>query len=401
MRNFRRAVNEISVLSERVNGKFLVRNKVKAKRLLLWCASVGEVRSIITLIDYLRDYDLVIAVGTASGYQQASRLFAGRDYVSVVYSPLDFPFSVSRFLTKIMPDAVLIVETEIWPNLIWIARRQGRPLILINGRFSRRSRRLFLLFRSLIVQLLNNFSLLLLRSETDRNNLTLTGLKVPIEVTGNMKYDLGGTIDVGRAISQRSQLFKSQDLVIVAGSIRPGEEKIIIVAYQQVREQIRQPLKLLIAPRHQEMIAAIEKYLGENNFSSARWSQIDHSQPVTVDCLVIDTVGDLFNLYGLAQVAIIGGSFLDYGGQNPLEPAAWGCPVIFGKYMSNFAEEANALLKKGGGFLASDFSRLMENLIALLNDRQKRIIAGENARKTQQELSGATEKNFTRIKELL
>jgi 3-deoxy-D-manno-octulosonic-acid transferase len=400
-RNVSRGMREYPVIRERIKADPPLKPRSAGKRLLVWCASVGEVRTAIPLMNYLKSYGLVVAVGTATGYQQAQKLFSDFADVSVVYSPLDFPTCVSRFLARIAPDAVLIIETEIWPNLIWTARRRKIPLLLINGRFSRRSQRIFRLFAPLMSELLNSFSLLSLRSESDRNNLSALAVKVPVEINGNMKYDLTAGVDVGGALNRRREIFASDEMVIVAGSIRPGEEKIIIRAYQEAARRVEQKVKLVLAPRHREMIPEVGKCLTENNLSFVRWSQIDRQKPVSADCLVIDTVGELFNLYGLAQVAIVGGSFLDYGGQNPLEPAAWGCPVVFGKYMDNFSEEALYLRQSGGAFMAVDFSELADDLILLLSDREKRALTGENARKTKEKFSGAAQRNAGRIRELI
>lgn len=310
--------------------------RVRGRRPTIWihAVSVGEVLAARPLVEYLRatviSLELVVSTVTDTGQKIANTLFGHR--ATVCYFPLDWPWSVRRALRRIAPDLVLIVETEIWPNFLRECRRHNVPVILINGRISERSFRRYRLVKRFLRSPLDSFSYLLMQSPADAQRMCELGAPPDrVKITGNLKWDAPLAGDEQEKVAEFSRLFSlpSPSPLIVAASTGPGEEKIILAAFQRVRSSIPTSPRLVIAPRHPERFDLVERLIQESHLSYVRRSLVTTLAPSS-DVILLDTLGELRAFYQFATVAILGGSFLGSAGHNIVEPLVRGCPVIVG-----------------------------------------------------------------------
>lgn len=351
-------------------------------RLWMQAVSVGEVRLAAALLGALKDrrpdIDLILSTGTSTGQAEARRL-AG-DLARVVYFPLDTPPSVRRALSCLSPDLAVMVETELWPNFLREAGRRGIGLALVNGRISDRSDRSYRRLRPFFRPLLSRFRTVGAISQKDARRLT--GLGAPAErtvVTGNAKAaSLGLQADPQKAARLGRELGLDGRPVWVAGSIRSGEERIVIEAFKKVLET-RPETVLVLAPRHLDKAEAMTRELEMAGLDYTRRTEPGGEAQTRV--LVLDTLGELFQVYYSARVALVGGGLMPLAGHNPLEPAFWHKPVLFGPHMDSFAGQAEALVSAGGGLVIEDARELARAVIELLGDDDRRQAMGRAAGK--------------------
>ncbi len=352
------------------------------------CASVGELSSIPGLLREIRRREpgsrIVISTMTATGRERASELFP--DIYSFL-APVDSPVSVIRVLERVDPRALLVAETELWPVIFGSAHRRGIPVVIVNGRLTARSLRRYLLFRPLFKRALRGVSALFVQTEKDR--LAYAKLGVPqekIKVTGSMKPDFEKP-SVTRDIVREEFSIPEEALVVVAGSVRPDEEKDILLASRRVLEGCRSAY-LVIAPRHLERARTIGMLAGELGmvvrYRSSGNSRSDEK------VLILDSLGELVKLYAAADVSFVGGSLKPYGGHNVLEPAMWGVPVLFGPFTRNCSQEAEELILKDGGIRVTNWEELASRTLALLKDVELRRRMGSSANEIVKDRSGAS-----------
>ena len=320
-------------------------------RPVIWlhAVSVGEVLAARPLLEGLaaaRPADaLVVSTVTPSGFQLAStqRLAAS----TVIYFPLDLRACVARSLETIRPRALLLMESELWPVMIRLAKVRGTAVAVVNGRISPRAFRRYRWVKRWFQGILNDVDLFLMQSQLDADRLLQLGAPpAKIRVVGSLKWDasLGArpTPEALQTAAQRLGLNGRQS-VLVAGSTHRGEERPILQAFQALRN--RHPhLRLIIAPRHLERLSEVEQLAQDAGSTAVRLSTMPVSGAWDVG--IVDTFGQLPTYYGLAAAVFVGGSLIPHGGQNPLEPASLGKPVIFGPSMHNFAEIAQQLLER-------------------------------------------------------
>ena len=357
------------------------------ERLWLHAVSVGEVGVAALLIPALLSkrpgLRIVLSTVTPTGRSAAEKI-AGVE--RLIYLPLDFSPIVRSAFGRIRPSMIALIETEIWPNLVSEAARRGVPVSIVNGRLSERSCRGYGRFRFFFSPILGRLKDVLARGEGDAERFSGLGA-ISARVCGNMKFDAPLPV---RAASARSYGLGARREVIVAGSTHPGEEKLIGEAVASIRREAP-GVGLLLAPRHLERVDQAEKALRDAGVSPARWSLVKDAggEHQTV---ILDVMGELADAYACAAVAIIGGSFIPHGGQNPIEAARWAAPCLYGPHMENFAEIARELAEEGGAVWLSDPKGLEAGILKWLNDPAERERAGEAAREVVRRNQGAVER---------
>ncbi|MCD6327046.1 3-deoxy-D-manno-octulosonic acid transferase, partial [bacterium] len=343
--------------------------------IFIHAVSVGEVGVAKRIIEALDDVHLPIVLSTITiTGQEHAKDTLGPD-VTTVYFPFDLSFIVRRFLRLVDPCCVIIAETELWPNFINEAAKVGIPLALCNGRISDKSIGRYRLIRPMIRKLLSMFSAILVQTEADRDRMLSLGAPLEIlNVAGTVKFDVPQQQPSETEIAEAILDFGigGQRAVVVAGSTHPGEEEILVTAFQELRRQ-HPNLAMIIAPRHVGRGAEIAKLAGERGIAFAQRSNGPGSGG-PFDLLILDTIGELVKAYKIAQVAFVGKSLCDDapGGQNPLEPASSGVPVVFGPNMQNFRQVAQVLLSSGAAIQVANGKELVDTLSKLLSSPDKR-----------------------------
>jgi 3-deoxy-D-manno-octulosonic-acid transferase len=324
--------------------------------------SVGEVTSALPLVKGIRESispaQIVFTATTRSGKELAERLIAPHvDFV--LFSPLDFPCAVRRYLDAIRPDLFILVETDFWPNWLHQLRRRQIPAILVNGRISEKSFAAYRRFAFFFKPMFRCFSLLSMQTAQDRDKMLALGISAERVVCfGNLKYDLPAR----QAAPPDLAAAHDHHPVWVCGSTHPGEEELIFAAFQKIAGT---NLRLIIAPRKIERGGELVKLARSFGLNAMLRSSGNASAESRV--LILDTIGELAGCYSLARLAFIGGSLVDEGGHNPIEAAAQGVPVLFGPHTEDFAEIARDLLDCGGAAVVTA-ETLAETAATILSD---------------------------------
>ena len=353
-------------------------------------ASVGEMGVIAPFFVQLKvlmpEKNIVLSTMTATGQKRARQIFSGKA-AGIFFLPLDFWFAQKLALKRISPGALVLTETEIWPNLIRQCQRQNIPVFLVNARLSARSFKYYHALRFLFGPLLNTLQIIACQSREDAERYLALGVRQDIvTVTGNLKYDgIKGPVSLTEKQELRKDFGLSpEDLVFAAGSTREGEELIILQAWKTTMQNAEckmQNAKLIIAPRHPGRFSEVEKLLIAQNLNYAKRSgQKNGGTSNNFDVLLLDTIGELVNAYAASDIAFVGGSLVPVGGHNPLEPAALGLPVIFGPHMFNARESAEGLLACGGAVQVKDAGELENILTEYFSSQEKRLSTGNKAR---------------------
>lgn len=287
---------------------------------------------------------------------------------------------MDRFVMAIQPKALIIAETEIWPNLIRTVKNTGAKIAIINGSMSEKSSRLYSIFKPLTSSVLKKVDFLGVKSEKERARYLSFGIdKSRIEVIGNIKFSLN--VEIDRSVNKKNAaIFKKSaaSLLFVAGCTRPGEESLLVNIIPELIKNFNN-LIIIIAPRHLDRINEIENLLKSSNIDFENKSNLDEINTLTKRVVLLDSMGELISLYSIADIAFVGGSLIDYGGHNPLEPAACGIPVLFGPHMRSNIIGANKLLKQNGAFQCTDIENMKNVLLDLLSNQSKRTAMGRNA----------------------
>ena len=370
--------------------------------------SVGEVMAARPIISELKQrYPLLrifLSTTTRTGQEVAQR--SVKDADGVFYFPFDWTFAVRRAIARVRPKLFVMVETEIWPNLLRECRREGIRTVMINGRISPRSARRYGLVRPLFRRVLADVERFCVQGEeTQRRLVDLGADPARITITGSLKFDaLDALAPHAVTIDPVLRHFRmtSSRLVFVAGSTTSGEEAPVIRAFARVRAtQAGAGALLVLAPRHQERVKEVEDTCRQNGLTTMRRSELPIDDEPDVDVVVLDTIGELAQLYQIATVAFVGGSLVPVGGHNILEPAVHGKPIVFGPFMHNFAEIAEAFLANTAAVQVRDGRALEEVVVSLMQDPVRRARLGAAARALVDASRGAKEKTLVVINELL
>lgn len=330
--------------------------------LWLHAVSVGEVNLLGRLIEQIaRDrpaWTCVISTGTRAGYELACNKYAGR---RVFYCPLDLSWAVRRAMRRVRPTCLVLAELELWPNLVNAAKRHGARVAVVNGRLSEHSHRGYRRIRPLIRRLLANVDLVAVQNEEYRARfLDLGAREEAVLTTGSMKYD-GANADRGNAVTAQLAALAGLapgDRVWVAGSTQEPEESIVLAAFRELSQADPQ-LRLILAPRHPERFAPVARMLAESGLPwelRSALNRLPHNPAARI--LLVDTVGELGAWWGTAHVAFVGGSLGDRGGQNMIEPAAYGAAVCFGPNTRNFRDIVAAMLDRRAAVVVPDGAAL-------------------------------------------
>ncbi len=368
----------------------------------LWihAVSLGEMRVARILVDALMHTHphlrIQLTTITPAGRAEGERMKTAGWPVAIRYLPLDAPLLVRRFIRKLQPRVLVIVETELWPNLLWQGHRAGLPILLVNARLSPSRRDTYRRFRALYAPLLANLHTVAAQGPDDAAQFQALGAP-RVVVTGNLKFDLSPTV---RSPELTRTRFAGARLWL-AGSTHPGEEAVLLQVHRRLRQhQPEGSIQLLLAPRHPSRAPEIRAQAQQAGDTVELRSQMT-STASTADVVILDTLGELAALYALADVAFVGGSLVDHGGQNPLEAIAAGCPVIMGPDCRNFAEIVAQLAAHQALLQITDGDDLLAALRHLLHDPQQAQAMGRRAQHTLNANRGATAHTLRLLEPLL
>ena len=370
--------------------------KTSGKVIWFHCVSVGEFNAAKPLIDkiFLKFplHQIVITTTTITGSEAVEDLY--KSQVIHYFFPFDVPFIVSLFLKKIKPLACILLETEIWPNLINELKHQNIPTMLVNARLSDRSFTKYNKFSpKLVSSTLNNLSIICSQNESSSKRfISLGASKKNITITGSLKFDSNEPINL-ETIQALKKITGDRKIVAFA-STREGEELQIIKSYLALQNKFN--ALLLIIPRHPERFNEVFNIASENGLNVKRRSLADHCEKDT-DILIGDSMGEMMSYFSISDIAFIGGSLSNNGGQNMLEAASLSKPIIFGPSVFNFEEISKRLLDDGSAIQVGSAEELMQTISELLLDKEKRRLIGQSAKTTFENNRGAVAKVFEAI----
>lgn len=356
-------------------------------RILIHAVSVGEVNAVRYLIDALEEQgdtppEIILAVTTDTGFARATSLFS--DQLTVVRYPLDFSFSVERFLSAVKPDIAVLIELEVWPNFVGSCVRQGISVLVVNGRLTARSHRRYRLIRPLVRPTFARLSFVAAQSEAYAARFRDLGAPAErVSVTGTMKWDtaeIADHVESADTLAQQLGIDRKRPL-IVAGSTAPGEHELLHAAAPSSAQ-------LLCAPRKPEWFDQAARAMP----GCVRRSQPSVPQTGRPDRFLLDTIGELRQAYALADIVVVGRTFTDLGGSDMMEPIALGKPTVVGPHVSNFQDTVRTLLE-GDGLVQTTESELAGLLERLLGDRQRCLQLAEMGRAVIRRNQGASQRH--------
>ncbi|OGP86959.1 MAG: hypothetical protein A2Y95_04145 [Deltaproteobacteria bacterium RBG_13_65_10] len=358
------------------------------------CASVGEVRAAARVVDHL-GFPVIVSTMTPAGLALARSLFPR---AVTMTAPLDLAPLVGRALDRIAPRLLVIVETEIWPELILGATARDLPVALISARISDRTAAAYRRARAIFGPALRAMSAIGAQTQTDRERLVAIGADPDrVWVTGNLKFDAPPQDGVSGEVSA---IFSGAGPWLVAGSTHPGEEAAALDALDAGRA-VEPRLRLVIAPRHLARLPEVDAVLSARGVRAVRRSSLAGPPPAEVRVIVLDTIGELDAVYAHARIAFVGGSLVPVGGHNVLEPARHGRPILVGPHTRNFRVEMELLLRAGAAARVPDAQALAREVRALLADPARAEAMGEAGRRVLEQGRGATERTRKMLAPLL
>jgi len=380
-------------------GERFGRFGARPSRPVIWihAVSVGETRAAQPLVEAIAarfpDHALLLTQMTATGRSTAESIYGDRALIA--YLPYDYPWAVRRFLAHFRPRLGILMETEIWPNLVHGAREAGVPLLLANARLSPKSARGYARVAAVTRELLAGFAAIGAQSEADAGRLRELGATA-VEVTGNLKFDIAPPADTGERAKALRRLWGERP-VFLAASTREGEEEILLDALA------RRPMEgvlTVIVPRHLRRFDEVAGLLARRNLSLVRRSA---NTPVPAGCgfALGDSMGEMFAYYGAADVAWIGGSLLPYGAQNLIEACAVGIPVVIGPSTYNFAQAAELAVEAGAAVQVADADGVVAAVARLVEDQAGRKRMGEAGAAFTRAHQGATARTMRIVERLM
>ncbi len=375
--------------------------------------SLGEVMAIRGLLEELRrvypEKNFVISTVTETGNKIAKNLIRETDFVT--YLPLDLSFIIRKVINRVNPSLFILAETEIWPNLISCLSKKNIPIIIVNARISDRSFKGYSLIRFLLKPQLNKILLFCAQTQLDAERFTALGVsQEKIKVSGNLKFDTMDYTDKRTTedtdYKQKIGL-KSDEKLLVAASTHPGEEKIILGVYKELLSEFSS-LRLLIAPRHPERTKDVERVIRKYKFNSLRVSGLADVQvnpltrkpanPLTI--FILDTVGELMNYYAIANIVFVGGSLVQKGGHNILEPAALEKPILFGPHIFNFRDIMDLFLANQAAIMVNSPYALKQKIKEFLINPGQALELGRKAKEVLLKNTGSTKRTIELIRKI-
>ncbi|MBF0232493.1 MAG: 3-deoxy-D-manno-octulosonic acid transferase [Desulfamplus sp.] len=435
-----------------------------AKRIWIHALSVGEIKSALPLVNSIQNKleiptskhqassklqtslslqtsseqetdsgnhpccELIITASTQAGFNMAQEIFIKSDsqliqskFIQVGYFPFDLFFSIASISSRIDPDLVIIVESDLWPGFLWHMHKKKIPVFLVNGRLSKSSLEGYALLRRLFASVFCLFETIMVQTDNDKAGFLKIGVpEQKIKVTGNIKFD--------QPIPEIKQIENLEHLkadfsgrFLIAGSTHPGEEEILLSVFKKLREDIGlkqrsefdeiklsefdeiklsgfDDLKLIVVPRDPQRSIKIKKMFIAEGVNCQLASSCDFPcsfqwlSDSMNDVIIVDRIGILAALYAICDIAFVGGSLVPFGGHNPLEPALFAKPVVFGPYMDDFKEVSDTLLVNGAAFMVKDSNDMLETLKMLLDDEDLISKTGNNAVRLLEDGRGAVER---------
>lgn len=375
----------------------------------LWvhAVSVGETRAAEPLIDaLLAEYPssrIVLTHMTPTGRATGMALFARHGARLVQsYLPYDTGFMVRSFIRHFTPTVCILMETEVWPNLIAVCARRDVPVVLANARLSERSLRKARRLGSLMLDAARGISLVAAQTEADAQRIRSLGAQ-RVEVTGSIKFDVV-VPDAALAIGASLRATIGARPVLLCASTRDGEEELILDAYRQARSTLPANVLLLIVPRHPQRFDEVDKLVGAHGLNVQRRSKLAlDGSPLAgyIDVLLGDSMGEMFAYYVACDIAFVGGSLQPLGGQNLIEPAAMAKPILIGQHTFNFAASTEDALAAGGAQRVADAAGLIAAASRLLADTAAREAMGRNALAFANQYRGATRRTLALLPALI
>ena len=367
--------------------------------------SVGEIKSVAQLVEAIEaaypEIEVILSVSTDTGHRVALERYPGH---RVEFYPPDLSWIVRDALDALRPDLVILVESGFWPTFIGMARERGAPVVVVNGRMSERSAGRFGLVRSLVRPILRNFSEVCVQLDVYADRFRSLGVDpAHLHVTGNMKFDNIPIQTTSRRHEGFARLLGDGGglPLLVAGSTHPDEERTLARMKKRLEAQ-GHGVRLLLVPRHPARADHVEAQVRREGLEVVRRSRLDGTNaPAPETVVLLDTVGELEAAYTQADLVFVGGTLVKHGGQNMMEPASIGCPVVVGPYVSNFRGEVDMLLKADGLVLADDAADVEATLARWLRDPEEAQALGRRACEAIVASKGATDRTLDVLRPLL
>lgn len=380
-------------------------NLIKGKETIwIHAVSLGEVLTCKTLINELSSQNpervILITTITTTGKIAAEKI--SENNVTSLFLPFDISFLISHFIKKINPKMLILMETELWPNLLYYIERNKIPVLVLNARLSDRSFNKYRFFSWFVRNLTKDIKIFCVQSQIDMERFLKLGIvRNRVKVAGNMKFDAIGELSSQELLEldnlKRKIALRKEDFFIVAGSTHNKEEGYVIDAFIALKKEFSN-LRLLIAPRHLEKLNIIEAIIKDRKLKSERMSEVN--LPSVESILLLDMIGKLKLIYSLADLVFVGGSLVPVGGHNILEPAFFGKPIIVGPCMHNFREITQLFLSANALIQVKDNNGLMLRIKELILGKDKLIKLGSAAKAALISNQGATKFNLGIIKEI-
>ncbi len=398
-------------LAGKVSDRFR-RQQQGSQTIWVHALSVGEVFSAQPLIKNIRaafpSSVIVFSAATKTGEEQARKYLKSHVDLFIPF-PYDFFYSADHFIKTIRPDLFILVETDFWPNFLYLLNRRKIPALLVNGRISQGSFKRYRRFSFIFRPLFSSFRYISMQTTDDAEKMKQIGVPADrIKPLGNLKYDAAlpayskqMRLYHSETINRRSFGIPASKTIWVAGSTHSGEEKIILSTYKRL-SLLFPDLLLVVAPRQPDRAREIKELAASMGLTSHFRTSLTESKDETiVSVLILNTMGELPQLYGSCNMAFIGGSLVPEGGHNPLEPAAFGKPVLFGPYMDDFTEITADLLKNNAAQTCSTEDELFATLHGWLKNKQSRLAAGTRAKNLVDRNQGVTERHMEIIRQFI
>jgi 3-deoxy-D-manno-octulosonic-acid transferase len=375
-------------------------------RFWIHAVSVGEVMAARPVARALKstfpNCGIVVSSTTDTGQNAARQGMERGEFDATFYYPLDFAWTVQRVFKTVQPDAILLLETELWPNFLHLAKRRGIKVFQINGRVSDNLLRQATRWPGAWRWMTGNITAMFVRSDFDAHRLTQLGVPPSkVLLTGDVKLD---GIDANADATQERQRIRKllgieeTSLFWIGGSTHEGEEVLLLDAQRELQSKFQVPLRLLIAPRHPERVETVLQLARDKGFTAIRRSRLSDALPEKNAVIILDTVGELAEFYAAADLAFVGGSLIKRGGHNVLEPVLVGVPVLFGPYMNNFRAAADLVQDANVGQLVHSEIELTAASQSWLMDPSKRARVIQNAKELLFKHQGAARRVAEGIK---
>lgn len=370
--------------------------KRKDNPLWIHSVSLGEVKIALTLIDKLKEkgFNLFLTTTTSSGMGEFQRR-----RTNCCFFPIDFILFMKIALSRVKPSALILIETEIWPSLFYLCSKNRIPIFILNARLSEKKLKYYKIFKVLFADIISKVWILVSSKEYEKRYIEIGADNKKILKTGNMKFDI--KIPTNEELSKYfvsvRDFMKEDTEVWIAGSVREGEEEKIIKCQKKLMEVFNN-LRLIIAPRHINRVGKIIELCYKEGLRVVLRSEFPSKD---WDVFILDTYGELIYTYSFSKISFVGGSLVDFGGQNPLEPALFKNCVIIGENYKNFLDEVKFLEENRGVVIVKNEEELFSKIKYIFENEEDRRFFGENSYNAVMECKGATDKNVEFISNIL